>query len=81
MSQDNIEQIQRMIEETFDKKIDGKLKDITSHLGRQDKILERVEDLLEDKDFLVKLWAFIKFLGGVLVAIGSAVLLYNRIIK
>lgn len=68
-----------MIEETFEKKIDGKLMGIVEHLNRQDKMFEKLMVLLEDKDFLVKLWAFLKFLGGVAVAIGSAIVLYGKI--
>lgn len=79
MNPQDLNQIQKMIEDTFEKKIDGKLMGIVEHLNRQDKVSEQMLDLLADRDFIIKLWAFMKFLGGVAVAVGSAVLLYNKI--
>lgn len=81
MSEEILKKISEAVEDAVDTKINGKLRDITAHLGRQDEILKRVEDLLEDKDFIVKLWAFLKFLGGAIVAIASAILIYKRIVK
>lgn len=83
MNHTSVDQIKIIIKDTVEKavdeKINGKLLGITEHLKKQDKTLERVEELLEDKDFLVKLWAFTKFLGGVLMAIGSGILIYKKL--
>lgn len=71
--------IKNTVEEAVDKKINGKLLNITAHLQEQDETLEEVKKLLEDKKFLVQLWTVIKFIGGVLVSVGSAILLYRKL--
>lgn len=79
MTEDILKAIKETVEEAVDKKINGKLMGITAHLGRQDETLVEVKALLEERKFLTQLWSFIKFIGSVLVAIGSAILLYKKL--
>lgn len=69
------------VEEAVDKKINGKLISISNHLKEQDETMNDLKVLLEDKKFLQQLWAFIKFLGGAIISLGTAYLLYRKILR
>lgn len=71
--------IRQEVEAGVDKKINGKLIGIKAQLDAQDKILGELKVLLEDKDFLTRLWKFIKAVGAGLMSLGGAWYLYNQI--
>lgn len=79
MSEEILSNIKQAVEEAVDKKINGKLGVIKSQLNEQDIVLQEVKELLKERTFLIQLWAFVKFLGGVVVALGSAFLIYKQL--
>lgn len=79
MNEEILKAIKEVVGDTVDEKINGKLIGIKAQLNAQDITLGEVKGLLEDKKFLVQLWTVIKFIGGVLVSLGSAILLYRKI--
>lgn len=79
MNEEILEAIKNTVEEAVDIKINGKLINITNHLKEQDVILKDVKELLKERTFLIQLWSFLKFIGGVAVSIGGAILLYTKL--
>jgi len=71
--------IKETVEQAVDVKINGKLMAIKAQLNDQDKILVEMKGLLDDKKFLEQLWAFVKFLCGIIMAAGTAYFLYEKI--
>ena len=85
MNPETLQAIKETVEEAVDTKINGKLKSLKEHLYRQDdvfleqsKTLDEVKDLLQERRFVIQLWAFLKFVGGTAVAIGGAILLFYK---
>lgn len=93
MSEDILQAIKETVETAVDEKINGKLrglkednKKITEHLEDQDKnileqgkVLDEVKDLLKERRFIIQLWAFVKVVGGIIVSIGGAILLFKNL--
>lgn len=79
MTDEILNKITEAVELAVDTKINGKLIGIKNQLNAQDNVLEDVKELLKERTFLIQLWAFIKFLGGVIISIASAILLYKKI--
>lgn len=71
--------ITQAVEQAVDTKINGKLLSIKAQLTAQDIVLTELKVLLEDKDFLSKLWKLIKSIFTGIVALGSAWLLYKQL--
>lgn len=79
MNQEILKAIKDTVEEAVDTKINGKLKGLKEHLDKQDETLKEVKNLVEERRFLIQLWSFVKFIGSVLVAVGSSILLYKKL--
>lgn len=79
MNKETLQAITTAVENAVDTKINGKLLGISNTLKAQDVVLVEVKDLLQERKFLIQLWSFIKFIGGVLVAIGSGILLWKKL--
>lgn len=79
MNETMLQAIKETVEKAVDEKINGKLVDIKKQLNSQDETLSEVKDLLRERKFLIQLWSFLKFIGGMIVAIGSAILLFQKI--
>ncbi len=86
MSEEILTKITEAVEDAVDKKINGKLvglkadnHDIKEHLKQQDILLEDVKKLLGERKFLMQLWGFLKYVGGILISIGGAILLYKQL--
>lgn len=79
MNEEILNKITEAVENAVDAKINGKLIGIKKQLTDQDAVLAQVRGLLEDKKFLVQLWAFLKFLGGIIISIGTAVVIYKKL--
>jgi hypothetical protein len=76
------EQVKNMIQEAAQievQKIDGRFSSIDIHLHNQDIALAELKVLLEDKDFLTKLWRLVKNIFMGIFTIGSAYLLYKQL--
>ncbi len=59
--------------------VNGKIDKIAQHLQDQDVTMGKLMVLLEDKKFLQQLWAFFKFLGGLVVSGLTAWALYRQL--
>ncbi len=79
MTDELLQTIKVVVEEAVDKKINGKLSGIKDQLNAQDKVLKDVQELLNERRFVMQLWTFIKFVGGVAVSVGGAFLLYTKL--
>lgn len=79
MNEEILQAITDAVENAVDTKINGKLVGIKTQLNAQDLVLIEVKKLVEERKFLIELWSFVKFIGGVLVAVGSTVLLYKKL--
>lgn len=79
MSEDILQQIKETVEQAVDTKINGKLIGIKAQLTAQDKVLEEVKSLMSERKFLIQLWAFLKVIGGVVVAVGGAILMFKKL--
>lgn len=79
MNEEILQAIKETVEEAVDVKINGKLRGITAHLGEQDKTLEEMKELMEERKFLLQLWSFVKFIGGIIAAVISALILYRKL--
>lgn len=79
MNQETLKAISTAVENAVDTKINGKLRGLKDQMDKQDLILADVKTLLEERKFLLQLWSFVKFLGGVAVAVGSAIILYRKL--
>lgn len=71
--------IKTTVEKAVDEKINGKLLEIKKVLSAQDETLAEVKDLLKERRFLIQLWSFLKVLGGAVVSIGGAILMYEKL--
>lgn len=60
------------------KTVNGKIDGIKKQLDSQDITLNEIR---EQKKFITQLWGFLKFLGGVLVSLGGAIILYKNMFK
>jgi hypothetical protein len=79
MSEEILNKITEAVEQAVDTKINGKLIGIKKQLDNQDDVLKDVKELLKERTFLIQLWSFVKFLGGIILSLGSAYLLYKKI--
>lgn len=64
--------VDRQIKETVNGKIDA----IKSQLDAQDEILKEIS---EKRKFVVWLWQFLKIVGGVVVSLGGAIIMYKQL--
>ncbi len=55
------------------------LDDQNTTLAAHTEIMKQVMGLLEQEKFVKQLWAFMKFIGAVVVGIGGALLLYKEL--
>lgn len=69
------------VDAAVQKYVNGKIDKIAIHLKEQDETMEQLKVLLEDKKFLQQLWSVLKFLGGMVVSVGTAYLLFKRLLK
>ena len=79
MSEEILQNIKDAVENAVDNKINGKLLDIKRQLNSQDELLSEVKELVAERAFIIKLWAVMKFVGGVTVSIASTVYLYIKL--
>lgn len=73
--------IQGIVENQIKITVNGKIDKIAQHLQDQDVMTGKLMVLLEDKKFIQQLWNVLKFLGGLAVSIGTAFLLYKKLLK
>ena len=87
---DKFERIEKQIPEVvgqmIDVKINGKLVGLKEQINQQNIVLAaqnetlaELKELLEDKKFILNIWTFVKFLGGIAVAIGSGLLVFKQL--
>ena len=93
LHQDFHDKLLLAVENKIDTKVNGKIDalkkdvgEIKTQMNAQDvQLVEiqannvEVKGILEERKFVAQLWTFIKFLGGVVVSIGSAIILYNNL--
>lgn len=76
------------VKQTIKETVNGKIDKIQTQMNAQDVVLNshgiilaEVKSLLEERKFAIKLWSFLKVIGGTMVSIGGAIILYKNIFK